>query len=139
MTGGRKNKVQEDSAFRRFMNFYLSISEKVCTFAPDFESKKGRLAEGLGTGLQNLLLRFKSGSDLQKRNPPTGFLFSCIPQHLTPYTLHPTPYTLHLTPYTLHLTPYTLHLTPYTLHSPFYYFFVYLHFILSEIIDEDVA
>ena len=26
--------------------------------------QQGRLAEGLGTGLQNLLLRFKSGSDL---------------------------------------------------------------------------
>ena len=28
--------------------------------------QKGRLAEGLGTGLQNLLLRFKSGSDLKQ-------------------------------------------------------------------------
>ena len=32
--------------------------------------QKGRLAEGLGTGLQNLLLRFKSGSDLNKQETP---------------------------------------------------------------------
>ncbi len=29
--------------------------------------KKGRMAERLGTGLQNLLHRFESGSDLQKK------------------------------------------------------------------------
>ena len=33
----------------------------------------GRLAEGLGTGLQNLLLRFKSGSDLKKLTDEVGF------------------------------------------------------------------
>ena len=37
----------------------------------------GRLAEGLGTGLQNLLLRFKSGSDL-KRKALRKECFSCI-------------------------------------------------------------
>ena len=48
------------------MKKYFAISKKVCNFAADFERDfKGRLAEGLGTGLQNLLLRFKSGSDLK--------------------------------------------------------------------------
>ena len=43
--------------------------QKCTIFANDYlvVNKLGRLAEGLGTGLQNLLLRFKSGSDLNKK------------------------------------------------------------------------
>ena len=51
--------------------------ENVRIFASAFESKKGRLAEGLGTGLQNLLLRFKSGSDLNEKGAPIGVPFCC--------------------------------------------------------------
>ena len=51
--------------------------ENLRTFALAFEKAKGRLAEGLGTGLQNLLLRFKSGSDLKKEtHQRASFLFS---------------------------------------------------------------
>ena len=45
----------------------LSIGKKFVLLHSQLR-QKGRLAEGLGTGLQNLLLRFKSGSDLQKRD-----------------------------------------------------------------------
>ena len=43
--------------------------QKCTIFAKDYlvVNKEGRLAEGLGTGLQNLLLRFKSGSDLKRQ------------------------------------------------------------------------
>ena len=48
------------------------------TFALAFEKAKGRLAEGLGTGLQNLLLRFKSGSDLKKRDSSRASFFISV-------------------------------------------------------------
>ena len=51
------------------MKISLAGWKKVCIFALGFMVNNGRLAEGLGTGLQNLLLRFKSGSDLQKEAP----------------------------------------------------------------------
>ena len=40
-------------------------NEKIFVLLQTLLKEKGRLAEGLGTGLQNLLLRFKSGSDLK--------------------------------------------------------------------------
>ena len=56
---------------RFFLQNNLAGWEKVCTFALALIADKGRLAEGLGTGLQNLLLRFKSGSDLRHRRVST--------------------------------------------------------------------
>ena len=55
----------------------LSVRKKFVLL--HLENRKGRLAEGLGTGLQNLLLRFKSGSDLKKnrnRMAPVFFGYS---------------------------------------------------------------
>ncbi len=43
------------------------------------EIRKGRLAEGLGTGLQNLLLRFKSGSDLKEKETRQGASLFFLP------------------------------------------------------------
>ena len=51
---------------RGVMKKYFVSFQKVRIFAVA-KMTKGRLAEGLGTGLQNLLLRFKSGSDLNER------------------------------------------------------------------------
>ena len=62
----------------------IIISKKILpfrgkfVFLQSFSEEKGRLAEGLGTGLQNLLLRFKSGSDLYNKlgaETPSFFLF----------------------------------------------------------------
>ena len=52
----------------------LNNSDKVyfCPFA-----QNGRMAERLGTGLQNPLHRFESGSDL-KENPPHSGGFFCL-------------------------------------------------------------
>lgn len=54
---------------------YFVGCENLRTFATVFE--KGRLAERLGTGLQNLLLRFKSGSDLDTRTEPLNLEGLC--------------------------------------------------------------
>lgn len=47
------------------VKIFFANSKKVSTFALA-NRKKGRVAERLGTGLQNLLLRFKSGRDLRE-------------------------------------------------------------------------
>ena len=62
----RINKRHRTRRSHQKIKKYFANWEKLRTFAPDFDNKKGRLAEGLGTGLQNLLLRFKSGSDLHQ-------------------------------------------------------------------------
>ena len=59
--------------------FLHPISRGCPTTLALLKNQKGRLAEGLGTGLQNLLLRFKSGSDLKKnRNPKSSCSFFCF-------------------------------------------------------------
>lgn len=63
------------------MKKYFANSKIVSTFALVFETQKGRVAERLGTGLQNLLLRFKSGRDLKKTSKGT---FQKVPFHFVP-------------------------------------------------------
>ena len=74
--GNCRRWISTNCAF--FCIFIWWVRKKFVILHPKTK-RKGRLAEGLGTGLQNLLLRFKSGSDLSKKGLHSGDLFSFAP------------------------------------------------------------